>query len=176
MLSLFSANKNVIPINIDNFYQDFGDLGVSKFRKPVAPQFKTFDSRLKTFFNWKSHDIQTPEKLAEAGFYYIGYEDKVLCFHCGGGLKNWEKAEEPWVEHARWFSKCYFVILEKGNDFVRNVLKKKAVSENVCFTKSHPPWVKKKKRFKDPSIFFNNCIALSGGNGKYGDVNRTFQS
>lgn len=54
-----------------------------------------------------------------------GKGDQTICFHCGGGLKDWEESDEPWVEHARWFSKCNFVLLTKGKTFVDEVCGRK---------------------------------------------------
>lgn len=44
--------------------------------------------------------------------------DYVRCFSCDGGLRNWEVNDDPWVEHARWFGKCCFLRLVKGQDFI----------------------------------------------------------
>ena len=40
------------------------------------------------------------------------------CFYCDGGLRNWQAEDEPWVEHARWFSRCTFVRLVKGDEYI----------------------------------------------------------
>lgn len=32
-----------------------------------------------------------------------GQQDKVRCFFCYGGLQSWERGDDPWTEHARWF-------------------------------------------------------------------------
>lgn len=56
---------------------------------------------------------------------FSGKGDQTICFHCGGGLKDWEESDEPWVEHARWFSKCNFVLLTKGKTFVDEVCGRK---------------------------------------------------
>ncbi|GLH01933.1 Apoptosis 1 inhibitor [Gryllus bimaculatus] len=50
-----------------------------------------------------------------------GKSDKTVCFHCGGGLKDWEETDDPWVEHAKWFPKCSYVVLNKGKEFVASV-------------------------------------------------------
>lgn len=34
---------------------------------------------------------------------YLGQQDKVRCFFCYGGLQSWERGDDPWTEHARWF-------------------------------------------------------------------------
>ena len=43
------------------------------------------------------------------------------CFHCDGGLRLWERGDDPWLEHARWFPTCGFVLLIKGQEFVDEV-------------------------------------------------------
>ncbi|XP_076076053.1 putative inhibitor of apoptosis [Mytilus galloprovincialis] len=62
--------------------------------------------------------------MAMGGFMYAGYSDYARCFFCGGGLRNWEPGDDPWVEHARWFPKCIFLIQNKGENFIDAVQKK----------------------------------------------------
>ena len=50
-----------------------------------------------------------------------GFSDNVKCFYCNGGLRNWEKGDEPWHEHARWFQKCPFVLMVKGQDYINAI-------------------------------------------------------
>lgn len=40
------------------------------------------------------------------------------CYYCDGGLQNWEKTDNPWVEHAKWFPNCGFLKLVKGEKFL----------------------------------------------------------
>ncbi|KAL0275463.1 UNVERIFIED_CONTAM: hypothetical protein PYX00_003299 [Menopon gallinae] len=123
----FSGPERV-PLDTSALWRNLEHLGVSKTRGPAMPRYSTYESRLKTFERWPADHGLRPEALAEAGFYYLQYHDKTMCFHCGGGLKNWEADDDPWVEHARWFDKCGFVNIQKGKDFVNEVLaKKKAV-------------------------------------------------
>ena len=68
---------------------------------------------------------QSPEKLSEAGLYYYGQSDQVKCFYCDGGLRNWQSEDEPWQEHARWFEKCVFVRLVKGDDYIRQCVEER---------------------------------------------------
>jgi hypothetical protein len=53
---------------------------------------------------------------------FEGLSDQVKCFYCDGGLRNWQPEDDPWVEHSRWFSKCGFIRLVKGDDFIQNCL------------------------------------------------------
>ncbi|KAL3881723.1 hypothetical protein ACJMK2_028123 [Sinanodonta woodiana] len=86
-----------------------------------SPQYQTFSNRLGTFKNWPSHLTQTPRELAHAGFYSLGKADVVRCFACDGGLKNWEPEDDPWIEHARWFSNCDYLRHVKGDEFIQLV-------------------------------------------------------
>ncbi|XP_046670435.1 death-associated inhibitor of apoptosis 1 isoform X2 [Homalodisca vitripennis] len=109
-------------------------LGIHKSRAPSFPNFATLEARLRSYDLWPIALKLKPKILSEAGFFYTGKGDQTICFHCGGGLKDWEESDEPWVEHARWFSKCNFVLLIKGKDFVdkvcgRNMSKGKSKSE-----------------------------------------------
>ena len=92
-----------------------------------APENMDFISQIereKSFEKWPLVH-QKPKELAEAGFFYCGLSDHVRCFHCGYGLRNWEKGDNPWEEHARWYPECIFVHLKKGKEFVEQVRRKK---------------------------------------------------
>ncbi|CAH0553031.1 unnamed protein product [Brassicogethes aeneus] len=94
-------------------------LGVFMHQGPKHLQYATIEARLRTFTLWPAELIQTPDILAPAGFYYEGVSDQVRCFHCDGGLRNWDPIDDPWTEHARWFPTCSFVKLVKGQEFVQ---------------------------------------------------------
>ncbi|KAJ8939446.1 hypothetical protein NQ318_023072 [Aromia moschata] len=96
-------------------------LGIHKNKGPVYEDKISYESRLATFKNWPKSLKQKPADLAEAGFYYTGVGDQTLCFYCGGGLKDWEENDEPWEQHALWFSKCVYLILKKGIEFIETV-------------------------------------------------------
>ncbi|KAF3840815.1 hypothetical protein F7725_006677 [Dissostichus mawsoni] len=79
------------------------------------------DERLLTFVNWPSRIPVRPDQLAKAGFYYVGRNDDVKCFCCDGGLRCWESGDDPWVEHAKWFPRCEYLLQEKGQEFVHQI-------------------------------------------------------
>ncbi|KAM8863994.1 baculoviral IAP repeat-containing protein 7 [Spinachia spinachia] len=85
------------------------------------PELEAEDSRVTTFHNWPSEASVGPDVLARAGFFYTGHGDNVKCFHCDGGLRNWEPGDDPWQEHAKWFPRCEFLIQERGQDYISNV-------------------------------------------------------
>ncbi|MEE6472887.1 hypothetical protein FKM82_009766 [Ascaphus truei] len=82
---------------------------------------QTFSSRFKTFVNWPPRIPVLPKQLADAGFYYVGRNDDVKCFCCDGGLRCWESGDDPWVEHAKWFPRCEYLLRIKGQDFVSHI-------------------------------------------------------
>jgi hypothetical protein len=96
-------------------------LGVIPINPPRHPNFMSTAKREESFKLWPLGMQQKPNQLAEAGFYYTETGDRVICFQCGGGLKDWTRNDTPWVEHAKWFSCCPYLLLKKGKDFVDQV-------------------------------------------------------
>ncbi|XP_045499130.1 baculoviral IAP repeat-containing protein 3-like isoform X2 [Colias croceus] len=92
-----------------------------KMPGPVHSRYVSEAARLRTFADWPRSMRQKPEELAEAGFFYTGQGDKTKCFYCDGGLKDWENDDVPWEQHARWFSRCAYVQLVKGREYVQKV-------------------------------------------------------
>uniref|UniRef100_T1HSP8 RING-type domain-containing protein n=1 Tax=Rhodnius prolixus TaxID=13249 RepID=T1HSP8_RHOPR len=126
------------------------DTRIEGHRVPTNPKYSTFESRVRTFANWPSTVSQKPEQLAEAGFYFTGNRDKVRCFHCDGGLQLWEKDDVPWLEHAKWFSDCGFVLLTKGQEFIEEAIKTFAPTINKPRQVSSPCTVEKEQGANGP--------------------------
>ncbi|XP_040291513.1 baculoviral IAP repeat-containing protein 7 isoform X2 [Bufo bufo] len=87
----------------------------------VYPEMMEERERLGTYHNWPPYAEVTPDVLARAGFFYTGHRDNVKCFHCDGGLSNWERGDDPWREHAKWFPRCEFLIQSMGLAYIRGV-------------------------------------------------------
>lgn len=122
-----SDNSNSSGITFRKQFEDFSDqtlksLGVQFHKVAKHPKYSRTDIRLSTYTAWPGNIPQTPEDLAEAGFYYVGSDDQVRCFHCDGGLRRWDPSDDPWVEHARWFPTCGFVTLMKGEQFIDDAM------------------------------------------------------
>ncbi|KAJ8016076.1 hypothetical protein DPEC_G00003400 [Dallia pectoralis] len=77
---------------------------------PEKPQMRGEEERLRTFANWARDAPVTAANLARAGFYFLGPQDKVQCFCCGGILRYWVHGDRPIVEHKRHFPRCHFVL------------------------------------------------------------------
>lgn len=99
-------------------------LGISTTRLE-HPEFKIESHRLNSYVDWPRTMKQKPKELAEAGFYYTGKGDRVICFSCGGGLKHWDETDIPWEQHAMWYSKCEYLKLVKGQQYIDEIQARK---------------------------------------------------
>ena len=93
------------------------------------PEYLSVQTRINSFSSWTQP--QSIHTLSEAGFFYTGKSDFVRCFSCGGGLKNWENGDDPWIEHARWFPSCQFLKQSKGNSFIEMVKDQSNIQVNI---------------------------------------------
>ncbi|APO13965.1 IAP [Plodia interpunctella granulovirus] len=85
--------------------------------------YATVASRIKSYELWPMSMPQSPQVMADAGFYYTGRGDKVICYHCGGGAFKWMHNDDPWEQHALWFPTCTYVKKMKGKKFIESVAK-----------------------------------------------------
>uniref|UniRef100_I3KLZ9 E3 ubiquitin-protein ligase XIAP n=1 Tax=Oreochromis niloticus TaxID=8128 RepID=I3KLZ9_ORENI len=103
---------------------------------------QSFEARRASFAGvWHPVDH---ERLARAGFYSTGRGDAVLCFQCGGGLNNWQPEEDPWVEHAKHYPGCSFLLANKGPEFVNSIHLQRPQHDravSICFF--HKLWMRK---------------------------------
>lgn len=83
-------------------------------KHPDFPVYAVEYKRLKSFEKWPTTLKQTPEALSDAGFFYSQERDRVICFYCGGSLSDWDENDDPWEQHAKWFSKCRYVQIRVG--------------------------------------------------------------
>ncbi|XP_041051484.1 inhibitor of apoptosis protein-like [Carcharodon carcharias] len=104
-----------------------GEPKANFFNLSKHPDKQTLESRLQTFKCPERFPLNTAD-LAGAGFYSTGDEDNVKCFHCDGGLRNWESSDEAWEQHAKWFPGCGFLNQQRGQDFVSDVQLRKLQS------------------------------------------------
>ena len=95
---------------------------IISWQDPQYPKFRLNSERMKSFVNlkWPNNLRQKPIKLANAGFFYTGIEDKVICFFCGGGLYKWELDDDPFTEHLKHFNRCSYMQLFVGNESIIN--------------------------------------------------------
>ncbi|XP_072752730.1 baculoviral IAP repeat-containing protein 8-like [Anoplolepis gracilipes] len=99
--------------------------------RPKHPEYASYDARLCTFETWPKAMSQTKEELATAGFFYTGNGDQTLCYHCGGGLRDWEPEDDPWEQHAKWFDYCSYLLMVKGRDYINKLTGKPYVKPDI---------------------------------------------
>ncbi|XP_065339807.1 baculoviral IAP repeat-containing protein 7-B-like [Cloeon dipterum] len=94
------------------FHLTAQDLNIHDWSAPLNPHFVTLKSRINSFKEfWPKSHRQTPLELAKAGFFYTGIGDRVVCFHCNLGLKDWDPNDDPSVQHSKWNSCCNYLIM-----------------------------------------------------------------
>ncbi|XP_052088202.1 baculoviral IAP repeat-containing protein 7-A-like [Mytilus californianus] len=79
------------------------------------------DVRMESFNKWSFGKKQNPKALSVSGYFYTGEGDIVRCFCCDLGLAEWDESDDPWTEHARHSPKCWFLLHEKGKDFIEKI-------------------------------------------------------
>eukprot|EP00073_Rattus_norvegicus_P035687 XP_008760822.1 PREDICTED: baculoviral IAP repeat-containing protein 7 isoform X3 [Rattus norvegicus] len=141
--------------------------GATFVGEPAFPEMDSEDLRLASFYDWPSTAGIQPEPLAAAGFFHTGQQDKVRCFFCYGGLQSWERGDDPWTEHARWFPRCQFLLRSKGRDFVEriqaytpllgswvspSVLRAQAGWQSLCFVYLRHWWLPNRNNGKNRKI------------------------
>jgi len=45
-----------------------------------------------------------------------GENDAVRCFHCDGGIIEWDQNDDPLREHLKWFPDCKYI--QEVNTFI----------------------------------------------------------
>ncbi|XP_020832027.1 E3 ubiquitin-protein ligase XIAP [Phascolarctos cinereus] len=113
-----TGQRNVNHFALESIPENYGDfllrrgqlIDMTDTIYPRNPSMCSEEARLKSFQNWPHYAHLTPQELASAGLYYLGVEDQVQCFCCGGKLKNWEPRDRAMTEHKRHFPKCLFVM------------------------------------------------------------------
>ena len=94
-------------------------------RRHEFPEFAVETNRIASYTDWPKFLKKRPQDLSDAGFYYSGKGDRVCCFSCGGGLKDWEEGDSPWEQHAMWYGNCEYLKLMKGKCFIDQMAKKR---------------------------------------------------
>ncbi|XP_031747014.1 uncharacterized protein LOC100492519 [Xenopus tropicalis] len=92
---------------------------VNKYESRGPPDRRDIDmhSKFKRYLSFKDvfgmfyrlRFTSRENKLAKAGFYYVGPRDRVRCFSCGGQLEMWEEWDFPLTRHQQTFPECPYL-------------------------------------------------------------------
>lgn len=108
--------------------------------KRLIFDFSNYDTRVESFKEWPQGLTQSPESMADAGFYYLGVGDKVKCFSCKGMWFTWMPSNSPWEEHAKDEPNCGYVIERKGKNYIQDISLKyspdKTIAETMAYYRS----------------------------------------
>jgi len=123
--SFHPTSQNQEPFDDENLNVpiDLNKLNLITPHKHVEKLY-AYENRLRTFNQWPRKDV-SKSKLAEAGFYYQGFEEEVKCVSCNLALAGWSSTDDPWVEHCKYKSNCEFLNLNKGVRFITRYSKSK---------------------------------------------------
>ncbi|XP_064478352.1 E3 ubiquitin-protein ligase XIAP-like [Ornithodoros turicata] len=89
--------------------------------RPVHPHYATLASRESSFESYPRNAKGNKEKMAKAGFFFTGTDDRTTCFQCGNSLCSWDEDDDPLLEHARWYPDCPYVVLILGDETIKDV-------------------------------------------------------
>ena len=72
---------------------------------------RSITERLASFSRWPTSHSVKAVKLAEAGFYYAGNGDSVICCSCGITVSDWRQGDKPEIEHQKHKQDCPYLNL-----------------------------------------------------------------
>ncbi|XP_064478320.1 death-associated inhibitor of apoptosis 1-like isoform X2 [Ornithodoros turicata] len=90
-------------------------------KEPAYRRYATLADREASFQGYPAIAKRNTQKMAKAGFFYTGTEDRTTCFQCGNSVCSWDVDDDPLVEHARWFPECPYVELQLGDLAINDV-------------------------------------------------------
>ena len=94
--------------------------------QPCFPNYARVQDRLESFKETPENLRSLLPNIAEAGFFYHGHGDGVCCFHCSVLITQWEKSDEPWIEHAYYSPHCEFLLANKTKKWIRQAFNARA--------------------------------------------------
>lgn len=77
--------------------------------KPEFEKYADMFVRLETFKTWPPQISQCDLIMAQAGFFYTGFGDKVTCFSCGKNADSWTENDTPIEVHKIIAPCCKFL-------------------------------------------------------------------
>lgn len=102
------------------------------------PQFRTLESRLKSFEDWSPDVVSELTPFAEAGFCFLGQKPSLICFARGCPLREWTIDTDPWIAHIKLNQGCPVIRRSKGEDFFQAKFRESYIKYFLNYPKPYP--------------------------------------
>ncbi|XP_041434513.1 uncharacterized protein LOC121398946 isoform X2 [Xenopus laevis] len=114
----------------------------------------------------------SPLQLAQAGFYYLGPEDRVRCFSCGGELERWEDWDVPLTRHLHFFHNCPYALQQSAKRTGAQIQKQEhtepiTIKERVVLALQSSSNSHRMKSCEDMSVEYNRLDTYRGRRGHF---------
>lgn len=96
---------------------------------PAYPEYAGVVQRLDSYETWTN--ASNPFDLAQAGFFYTLKDDRVKCFNCAVGLRDWDTSDKPWEQHALRNSLCSYLVNKMGTEYIKRVILASKERKNI---------------------------------------------
>lgn len=103
---------------------------------PKFPHYSGLVARTATYNGyWPKKLPILPAELIIHGFFYTRIADKVICYHCGGGIYNLESDDDIFMIHYKNYPNCEFLLRETSKTFRKERIKINAnrIYKDLCF-------------------------------------------
>lgn len=121
---------------------------------PLPEKYRQISERVKSFSNTKWPPALTvqPGNLCQAGFYYAGPGDRVMCAFCSLVLKKWRPNDTAIEKHVKYSPHCEYVkaIEEQTQVLSRNIRSKKPEDQCISSAELIKQNAKHQKETKQP--------------------------
>ncbi|XP_064461606.1 baculoviral IAP repeat-containing protein 2-like [Ornithodoros turicata] len=67
--------------------------------RPTHERYAPLENRVFSFGRYPATAKGNTERMAKAGFFYTGAQDRTTCFQCGNSLCSWSDEDDPLSEH-----------------------------------------------------------------------------
>jgi hypothetical protein len=86
--------------------------------RPDDVRYNSLEARKLSFESWPEEVKMNTLDMAIAGGVYEGKWDHIRCFHCGGGMDNWQDNECPKQRHAHMYAGCGYIQAITDTEFI----------------------------------------------------------
>ena len=90
--------------------EEYEFLALDKMKEWFGTMKSEWNRYLTFYNNWDTWTLSA-EALAQAGFFFLNF-DETQCAFCRGKIRGWYGGMDPWEEHGKHFPLCPFLFGE----------------------------------------------------------------